>query len=719
MPMRNFTPQTKRRLMQGIVSGLSGLVIASILLASGFLDLFEPRTFDWRVRLMAKPGPASNDIRLVLLDQQSLDWASRENGLSWPWPREVYGAVIDFCRRAGAKSLAFDVLLTEHSKYGVNDDRSMGEAARKFGKLVLPVFLGQSTGNSDAWPDYAKDPDFKLDTFKPGTDRASLPIPATFPRASFPVPELAASAAILGNVHQEPDPDGVYRRIGLFAFFQKRAVPSLALASYLLSEPAAKAELGPNELRLNNKSIPLDKEGLAILNFRGPSGTYKSYSAAAVIQSELKLQEGGEPSIDPAEFKDKYVFFGFTAPGLFDLKPTPVSGVYSGAEICAQGLDNLLSQDFLREPPGWAVFLLSLFLAMIAALLSSVGASTGKSLLSALLCLPLPVGISFAGYALGYVLPMLLLESSAAGALSVSVLWSYATEGRQRRFIKNAFRQYLSPTVIEELIQNPDKMKLGGERRVLSIFFSDLQGFTSISESLSSEELTNLLNEYLTAMTDIIMEEGGTVDKFEGDAIIAFWNAPLDHPDHASRALRASLRCQDRLAEMRPYFRRKVGKELLMRVGLNTGPAVVGNMGSHARFDYTMLGDSVNLASRLEGVNKMFGTYTLVSKSVLEAARGEFAARELGRVKVVGRNEPVVVFEPMWPDDYSAKKETLEEFGRALQFYYDGDFAHALKIYEGLAHIDAPSASYVPRCREMLDNARQQNWAGVCVMTTK
>ena len=194
----------------------------------------------------------------------------------------------------------------------------------------------------------------------------------------------------------------------------------------------------------------------------------------------------------------------------------------------------------------------------------------------------------------------------------------YTTEGRQKLFIKNAFKQYLSPAVIEELIQHPERLKLGGERRVLSIFFSDLEGFTGISEGLEPEELTALLNEYLSAMTDIIQEEGGTVDKYEGDAIIAFWNAPLLQPDHAERCVRAALRCQEKLAEMRPAFRERIGKDLRMRIGINSGPAVVGNMGSHTRFDYTMLGDAVNLAARLEGINKQFGTYTILSQATLD-----------------------------------------------------------------------------------------------------
>ncbi len=227
----------------------------------------------------------------------------------------------------------------------------------------------------------------------------------------------------------------------------------------------------------------------------------------------------------------------------------------------------------------------------------------------------LPVAGALVAYEGGFWLPLMVQEAAVILAVAMGLLVNYATEGRQKKFIKNAFKQYLSPAVIEQLIQHPERLQLGGERKVLSIFFSDLQGFTSISEGLAPEDLTVLLNEYLSAMTDIIQAEGGTVDKYEGDAIIAFWNAPLDIPDHAQRVVRAALECQRTLAEMRPAIRSRIGKDLLMRIGINTGPAVVGNLGSHTRFDYTMLGDAVNLAARLEGANKEFGTYTMISQA--------------------------------------------------------------------------------------------------------
>ncbi len=295
---------------------------------------------------------------------------------------------------------------------------------------------------------------------------------------------------------------------------------------------------------------------------------------------------------------------------------------------------------------------------------------------------------------------------------------NYITEGRQKRFIKDAFRQYLSPVFIEQLIQNPERLKLGGERKVLSIFFSDLQGFTSISEKLDPEELTILLNEYLTEMTVIIQEEGGTVDKYEGDAIIAFWNAPIDVDNHAVKIVRASLRCQERLAEMRPGIRELIGMNLMMRIGINTGPAVVGNMGSRTRFDYTMLGDSVNLAARLEGTNKQFGTYTMISQFTKEQAGNEFAFREIARVTVVGKQKPVTVYEPMFWDEYEAVKDILDQFAKGLELFYSGSFKQAREVFASIRDIDPPGAAYEEKCKILADSS-PKNWRGVWVMTTK
>ncbi len=707
------------KLYQGIIAGLAGAILAMLFWVPGWLETWEAKTWDWRAVRMAKPGRATDDIRLILLDQNSLDWAKTENGLTWPWPREIYSVIISYCQRSRAKALVFDVLFTEPSAYGVADDEKFGAAIAQFGRFAAgSVFVGQSSGSETKWSKDIPGPRLRiagLEQWLKMTQAKEI----VFPRAAMPVPEVSKHAAVLCNVSMNPDPDGVYRRIKPFAVFDDMPVFSTGLGAYLAAHPDAAARIDADNFTLDGKAVPIDNEGNALLRYRGPSGAHQAYSAAAVIQSELRLLAGEQAVIrDEHAFKDKYVFFGFSAPGLYDLRPSPVSGVYTGVEIHATLLDNFLSRDFMRLCSAWFTVMLVLFLSLGCAVSASFFSSIAGGLTVSAVFLILPILLCFAAYRLGFCTPMVVQELAVAATVAITLGVNYATEGRQKRFIKQAFKQYLSPLVVAELIAHPERLKLGGERRTLSIFFSDLQGFTSISEKLEPEKLTSLLNEYLSEMTDIIHEEGGTVDKYEGDAIIAFWNAPITVPEHAVRAVRAALRCQAKLAEMRTAFKRDIGVDMMMRIGINTGDAVVGNLGSRTRFDYTMLGDAVNLAARLEGVNKQFGTYTMISQFTRELTGEIFALREIARAAVVGRKEPVTIYEPMFPGEYEARKAVLETFARGLEMFYQGRFADALAIFSDISRMDAPAAAYGHKCRFFLE-APPEHWNGVWVMTSK
>jgi len=613
----------------GLPIGLAAGLLAGGLWLSGVLDRAEHLTWDWRVRQAAAPSPATGGIKLILLDQASLDWGARTNGWSWPWPREVYTALIAFVERAGARSLSFDVLYTEPSVYGVWDDEALGEAMAAHGRTVAAAFVaGQG-------------------------------------QVTWPIAEVRHGAALLGNVSGQPDPDGVYRRARLGFAAADTVLPGLGTAAFLLSggEP------------------PAPSPEPAILNFT-PAGSYDTYSAAAVIQSELRLLEGAEPVLDPAVLTDAHVLFGFSAPGLLDLRPTPLSRVSPGVLVHATVLDNLLSGGFIRPAPRAAVLLATVAWALLAAVLAAGVHKSWQAGLLFAVGLPLPLLAGLALYPTGVWWPVIPGSAAVLGGLVGGLVANWATEGRQRRFLKQAFRHYLSPHVIERLLADPDRLQLGGERRELSILFSDLAGFTSLGESLAPEQLTALLNDYLTLMTDIILEEGGTLDKYEGDAIIAFWNAPLDQPDHAERACRAAVRCQRELAANRPRWRQTCGRDLFMRVGLHTGEVVVGNLGSRQRFDYSILGDAANLAARLEGVNKVFGTGCLISAATLQAAGPTVLARELGQVQVVGRQEAVTVYE-LWGLAGEAEPDHWEVYRQALDHCRAGRGAQAQQALAG------------------------------------
>jgi adenylate cyclase len=706
-----------RKRLRGVLVGLIGAALAAALWLPGALERLEAPTWDLRARAFMRPGTKTPQVALVLLDVASLEWGEEQMGLSWPWPRETYAAVADFCARGGARALVLDVGFPVPSSHGVSDDESLAAAATRNGRVVGAVFSNE--GRRSSWPDGVSEPRIRID----GLDTwmaAARPAGIVNSVAAFPVPEFARAVRVLATTNQDQDSDGIFRRVRLFNLFDGRVLPCEGLAAYLAGDPDSHTlavRLGT--LSVDDRKIPIDADGKAILRFRGPSLTHSSYSMAAVIQSELRIRDGGTPSIDPAELRDKYVFLGFTAGGLFDLKPTPMPGPYSGVEINATMLDNLLSGDFVRDVPLWAGSLLLVILCIAAGIAVSSVSKVGWSVPVYVLFLLAGPALGAAGYAAGYWVQVVALVAGLLFTLVGGSLVNYATEGKQKRFIKGAFRQYLSPTVIEQIIAHPERLKLGGERRELSIFFSDLQGFTTLSEALSPEDLTTLLNEYLSAMTDIIQEEGGTIDKYEGDAIIAFWNAPLEVPDHATRAVRAALRCQARLAEMRPVFRERVHKDMFMRIGMNSGPAVVGNMGSRTRFDYTMLGDAVNLAARLEGTNKQFRTYTMASEATVRLMAGAFPVRELSRVAVVGRKLPVTVYEPMMPEEFERRKKELAVFAEGLALYYASRLSEAQKVFETVAAVDPASSSYAEMCAYLGAHPEKVGPGGVWVMTEK
>lgn len=709
-----------KKLLHGVIIGLGSAFAVFLLYFYGSLGWLENKTWDWRVKIFAAPGRASDRIRLVIIDQTSLDWAkdTLQVPLSWPWPRQLYHPILIALQRGGATAVAFDLIFTEASFAGVDDDEAFGQSIAATSNFVGALNLSNEQGLGTAWPPGLKVKTFQVDGLAAYL-QTSQGLPSVKTRASFPVRQIAENAAVLGGVMvTRQDPDAIIRRAAPFQVFDQHFVPALGLAAFLGAHPGSAIRMAGGNLRIGAHHIPLDGNGNAILHYRGRSGTHKAINAAAVLQAGLRIMEGGAPGMDLSVFRDTYVFFGVTAPGFKDLRPTPLQRDYAGVELHATMLDNLLSDDFMREVPLYAGLLLTCLLALGAGICVRQSNKGLHIAFSALAFLPLPFLLGCLYYQANYWLPVAAPTLGTFFAVAASLVVNYSLEGKQKRYIKNAFKQYLSPAVIERLVEHPEKLALGGELRELSIFFSDIQGFTSISERLAPPQLTALLNEYLSAMTDIIMAEGGTIDKYEGDAIIAFWNAPLDVPDHAQRAVRAALRCGSKLGELRPEFKERLGRDLYARIGINTGQVVVGNMGSSQRFDYTFLGDAGNLASRLEGINKQFGTYVMISEYTLAQLHDEFAVRELSRVRVVGRAEPLRVYEPLWPEDHAAKASILNIFAAALQKYYDGVFTEALELFENIQAEDPPAQAYADKCRWLINNPPAQ-WDGVWALTEK
>jgi len=700
-------PKTKSPVRKKALRGLAvGLAVFALTFLLGLLNVFRPlewKSWDTRLQLLADPSRAAADIVLLTIDQYSLDVYEKEQGLGWPWPRQIYAPVLDFLKAGGAKAVFFDLILSEASTYGIDDDRLFAEAMARAGNVFLPVFLSAEEREAEAAETRLLE--------RSALDRSRVPGPAihALKSVSLPVDVLAAAAVKVGNVQFVPDGDSVYRRLPLVFRYGDWLLPALPLAmADFISEG------------VDLREVPLDPSGNMILHFFGPRGTYQTLSIGAIINSQARIEEGLEPQVQPREFAGKTVIVGTTAAGLLDFRPTPFGGVYPGMEILATALDNLVHGDAIHEAPAAVTWVSVLFFALLAGMGTSMLKKTGHLAALGLFLPALAAAGSLLAARTGVWVEFVAPAFAALSAFIVAALLSYGVEGRQRRFIKNAFRYYLSPQVIDRVLDNPALLRLGGERREITAFFSDVAGFTSISEGLSPEDLVGLLNAYLSEMTDIILDLGGTLDKYEGDAIIAFWNAPLDLPDHALRACRAALRCQRRLAERREDFRRRYGHEVRMRVGINSGPAVVGNMGSARRFDYTAMGDTMNLASRLEGAGKVYGVSTLVGEETERRVRDEILAREVDVIRVVGKKQPIRVFE-LLGEKGAVPAEKLEKtalFGRALETYRARRFSEAAAMFEALAG-DPVAAVYAGRARQSAASPPPDDWDGVYELNKK
>jgi adenylate cyclase len=777
-----------KKLAAVIITGIVFLAIFLLHLAGAFTFL-EYKTYDLRVNTLAGLSRPSDDIIVILLNQDSLDWANRERGWGWPWPRQAYAEIVDYMRLGGANSIAFDVIFSEPSIYrnerqdaiideavadlenyesadeqtrerrparadggaaarggGAGrrnmqniisalrtlstreDDASFTRASRDFGRVIQTVVLSQQTGSMETWPGDLDKPLFDLygfDDIIGEYKKLNQNIEQGQIRAQFPIEELRNAAGIIGNVSGWPDSDHIFRRANLFSVFDGKAIPGLSAASLLVSGRDNRITYNrkKSEIQWEDWIIPVDHNGRSILRFRGSLDRYIPYFAHEILMSKKALEDGkteeaGMMYLPPEDFYGKYVFFGFYAQGLFDIATTPISSVYPGVGMHITMLDNLLQGDFIRSSTLLFDTILILLAVVLMSLLAFLSNRIPLVVTGLVLILAAIIGLGFGAYHFASLwTPLASPLIGALLAFFAATLYNYATEGSQRRFIKSAFSQYLSPLVIDQLVANPGLLNLGGEKREISIFFSDIQGFTTISEKFKDDppKLTELLNDYLSFMTDTILESGGTIDKYEGDAIIAFWNAPLNYTDHAARAIHASLTCQQLLAERQAFFEEKFGVRLLTRVGLNTGYAVVGNMGSSKRFDYTMLGDAVNLAARLEGLNKQFGTYLMCTDETFSQAsksgfQGEnFHGRKLAQVAVVGKKEAVTVWQPMPKALYDSNQELISRFDRARDLFYAGQFSEALALFEALEN-DAPAGFYAEQCRYYIE--RPAEWRG-------
>jgi len=721
--MKKPTPQSSAAKL--VTALLLGCAVAALVLAVdavGTLEGFRLKALDLLYRKAAPARPPHPDIVVVAVDQASVEFY-QDQGITWPWPRQMYAPIVDYCTAAGAQGVVFDVLYTEASSYGAEDDQTLAHSLKQAGNATLAFFLSRSPRKEPA-PGGSHLPGICLNLTGP----PCLDDPG-YASLICPIPPLAAAARGLGNVENRPDPDGVFRSLPLAVPFGGKWWPQLALAAYLSQFPDPCLSWQGHSLRLTPEptatgiDLPLLPDGRFLLHFRAGEQPFRRFSAANVIQSYCQWQAGEAPIYPLSDFAGKWVLVGFTAAGLYDLKPTPLSPICPGVEIQATLLANLLDRDFLVPVSRPALMAITLAVSAAAAVTVGFGSLPVISAALAGFFVLLAGGGALLfrhGLWLDLVPPMLALVFSYIA----SAAYSYSTEGRQKREIRRVFSHYMSDLLISDILKHPDKLHLGGERRELTLFFSDLAGFTSISEQLSPEELVHLLNDYLSHMTDIILAHGGIIDKYEGDAIMAFWGAPVAMPDHAARACLAAWAQQQRLTELRREWSSRGLPEISARMGINTGEVIVGNMGSSTRFDFTVIGDAVNLASRLEGANKSYGSGILISDTTAAQVQGQVELRELDLITVKGREAPVRVYEVLGPAGQlsPAMAQARERFARGLALYRaqrwdeaQAVFAQVLEAVPG----DPPATAFRSRCQNLAGQDLGPDWDGVYRLTTK
>ena len=715
-----------RRFFLGLMGTLVILAVLGPLSLTGTLDSLEFRGLDWLERHWTNPAHLSPDIVMVYVDQKSIDFIKQSMHLGWPWPRDLYGLIAGHLKAGGAKALIFDSIFSEPSVYAetYGDDATLAQALADWPRVILSFTLHEQAKEDAA---ESRDIDQRLNPKALTFSREGGPAPKVFASATLPIPPFEKNAWGLGFINIEPDSDGVVRRMRPLAEVNGRIQPSLALEAYLKILGIDRARQTDTMLEAGSAELPLDRNGQVLVKFYGGLSAYPDYAIAAVIQGAMDRMAGRpvQPEVDAGQFRDKIVFIGAKAAGLFDLRATPRDRALPGVNIHAAFLNNLMANDFLHRasPLLRGLILVALLVATlaVAVLIRSALWAAGLSLGLSGIYVGLTI-MAFHSHNTWVDLPTPITGQILVFTLAGIV--NYYGEGRQKKAVKNAFSRYLSPQVVDQLMEHPELLALGGARREMTCFFSDVAGFTSISEALSPEDLVTLLNRYLSKMTRAIMARGGTVDKFEGDAIMAFWGAPLIQEDHALRACLSALEQQRLMAEFRQQTLDEGLPELKVRMGINTGPMIVGNMGSEERFDYTVMGDAVNLASRLEGANKAYGSAIMISETTHEQVRGLVEVRELDLLRVKGKEHPIRVFELVAKSgDLSPEKaRVLSVFQEGLELYRAMDFLAAEKTFQAALDLDpqdAPASAYVERCRAYRKSPPPPDWDRVFTMTTK
>jgi adenylate cyclase len=722
-----------------------------------FLGNIELKTLDARFQVRGKhqPGP---EVVIVAIDQKSQDVLGR-----WPFPRSYFAEAVDYLRECHARVIAFDMnfpqvdansglqaLRSVREEYdhlvdpslrapafetrlktreaAADNDQQFADALARYDNAILGYFpippneaQSQNQKRLEAFLDLLSYQDYHLQPAD-AEYATNAEIPET--QALSPnLPQFAFVAKNFGFFYVDPDPDGTVRRDPTVLLFQKSLYPSLDVAAVLAyknySLDQVKVILNPQgveEIVLGPLTIPTDHRGFAQVDYDGESGTFPTYSLADVVQRKLPRET----------FRDRLVLIGVNATAIGDMVLTPFTGApFPGVEVHANMIDDILHQHFIRR--GWHEYLTDIAFIVLFSLAAGFFFSVLSPLRSTVLlacCLFIYFSMTnylFAHYRMWVAdfLPMATLSVTYAGITS----YRFFFEEGEKRKVRSMFSQFLHPALVTQMLSSKEALRLGGEEKELTALFADIRGFTTLSEKLTPAELVELLNEYLDEMTEVIRKNWGTLDKYIGDAIMAFWGAPQSQSDQAMRACATGLEMLGSLKRLQASWKSRGLPSLDIGVGINSGPMLVGYMGSKIRKNYTIMGDSVNLASRLEGINRQFRTNLIISEATFLQVKDHVIARELDLIRVKGKTQPVKVYELLAVAERSdAYADLVARFEKGLRAYRGGDWLAALEIFQGLKADhpdDGPSQVFIERCLNLLAEPPAGEWDGVFVMRSK
>jgi adenylate cyclase len=700
---------------RSVVSAVAGLLGAYFIATSSLGKFVELNALDIQFRIAQNTRRPDSNIVIITIDQNSLQYFKRTARISWPWPRDFYAMTTEYLAKSGAKAIVYDFQFTEPDEdransVGAYNDSLFAASIRNAGNVYLATILTKQEKEDQPGDPLVKFPSSHSSIIETQT--------FNFDKSYSPLIPFQEAAKSVGVVNFVPDEDGVCRRIALQYSFQGKNLFALSYNVY--------KDLygGSNSIEEKIRSPYL----IYWYGKGGPDGVFKYYSIHAVISSAFKTQAGIEPELPIGSFKDKIVFIGSNAPSLFDLKNTPFTYLepYPGVEIHATAMSNYLNNDFIKEIPSIWIFVLSIMLTAVIAYLSNYNENIVVSTVGLIV-----ISTVFLVAATQLFLHRLMWTQIVFPLFSmiltyvISIGWNFATEGRNKRQIQKIFGQFVNPTVVKQLSADPEKVELTGEEVEASIMFSDIEGFTTISETKKPKELVEFLNNYFSMANDIFFKHDGTIDKFIGDAVMVQFGIPLKNPNHRLLATRAAYEFSKVVQGMTKEAREKGEPVFSTRIGINSGNMVVGYIGGRSKKEYTVIGDTVNLASRLEGVNKYYGTSLMISESTAtDQVTDEFLLREMDIMRVKGKNLPIKIYEVFCKKSEITELQLkmVQTFEAGLKLYREQHWNDAISMFKTVLHIksdDYASKMYIERCETCKKHPPGKHWDGVYVMTSK